>query len=99
MIERSSRDPQFREGFPTNPRETVEREFGVTIPQNIEVKVVEKTPSSVYVVLPPTPEQAGQQLSDADPEAVAGGGWGGMSGQACSEAPCAADTHFDLSCR
>ena len=74
VIERASRDPQFRKDFAANPRETVEREFGVTIPENIEITVVEETPSTVYVVLPPAPAQSGGELTDQSLEEVAGGG-------------------------
>lgn len=89
VVERAARDSQFRKDFMTNPRETAEREFGVAIPEGIDITVLEETPSSVYVVLPPAQAQAGREVSDADLEAVAGG-WGGLSGQACSEAPCGA---------
>ena len=75
LIERSSRDPHFREQLKQDPRGTVARDFGVEIPQHITVEVVEETPSKVYLVLPPAPAQSGGELTDQELEAVAGGGW------------------------
>jgi hypothetical protein len=60
-----------------NPNATVERELGTSIPSNIEIRVVEETPSTLYLVLPPQSMAAGQELSDRELEQVAGGdaGW------------------------
>lgn len=46
------------------------------IPSNIAVEVVEETPTKVYLVLPPAAAARGQELSDEELEAVAGG-WTG----------------------
>ena len=73
VIERASRDPQFREQLKQDPRGTVARDFGVEVPPDITVEVVEETPSRVYVVLPPVPAQSGGELTDHELEEVAGG--------------------------
>lgn len=73
VLERAARDPQFRDRLKQDPRGTVSREFGVEIPQDISVEVVEEAPTTAYLVLPPAPSQPGQEVSDQDLEAVAGG--------------------------
>jgi Nitrile hydratase, alpha chain len=83
MIERATGDPQFRQELLQNPRETLERELGVRLPAGIEIRVVEETSSTLYLVLPPQPMQAGQELSDQELEQVAGGWSGAEGGQSC----------------
>jgi hypothetical protein len=39
----------------------------------VEIQVVEETPTTAYLVLPAGPVRAGQELSDQELEAVAGG--------------------------
>jgi Nitrile hydratase, alpha chain len=76
VIERATRDPQFRQELLRDPKETVEQELGVRIPDGTEIRVVEETPSTLYLVLPPQSMAAGQEISDQDLEQVAGG-WTG----------------------
>lgn len=82
VIDRSTRDPRFRQELLRNPKESVEQEMGVRVPANMEIRVVEETASTLYLVLPPRPAVAGQELSDRELEQVAGG-WT----QANSECP------------
>jgi hypothetical protein len=58
-----------------NPKAVIARELGVPIPASVEIRVVEETPSSAYLVLPAAPVRAGQELSEQELEAVAGGYW------------------------
>ena len=51
----------------------IAKQFGYDVPAGIEVKVVEETADTVYLVLPHTVAE-GAELSDSDLEAVAGGG-------------------------
>ena len=75
IVDRATRDPQFRQNLLQDPKRTVEQELGVSIPENIEIRVVEETPSTLYLVLPAQSIRAGQELSDQELEQVAGGGW------------------------
>jgi hypothetical protein len=73
VLERASRDQEFRSQLLENPKGALEQAFDVQIPEFIEVEVVEESPSKIYLVLPPATKEAGQELSDRDLEAVAGG--------------------------
>ncbi len=53
---------------------------GASLPAGLEVRVVEETPTTAYIVLPTGPVAGpGEELSDADLERAAGGsditGW------------------------
>jgi hypothetical protein len=73
VIDRASRDPQFRQELLQNPLPALKQELGVTIPANIDIRVVEETPSMLYLVLPPETAAPGRELSDRELEQVAGG--------------------------
>ena len=73
VLERASRDRAFRQQLQQNPKGTLEQTFDVQIPDFIAVEVVEESPSKIYLVLPPATPEVGQELSDRDLEAVAGG--------------------------
>lgn len=83
VIDRAAKDPQFREQLKDDPRGTVSRDFGVQVPPDMTVEVLEETPSTVYLVLPAAPVQRGQELSANELEAVAGG-WSDLTDNPCS---------------
>jgi hypothetical protein len=64
--------PAYLEALERNPREVIYRQLGIQIPGYKRVQVVRETADQVYVVLPHVVD-AGDELSDADLEAVAGG--------------------------
>ena len=73
LIERASRDRGFRQELMRDPRGLIGRELGLEIPPTVDIRVVEESTTASYLVLPPAPAASGQQLSDHDLEAVAGG--------------------------
>ncbi len=72
LVRRAIQDPDFRESLKNDPRATLEREFGISIPEEATVSVIEETPDRQYIVLPPRISENGE-LSEEELEAVAGG--------------------------
>ena len=73
LIDRAMQDDAFRQELVRNPRGVFARELSVRIPEHITVQVLEESPTTVYLVLPPLVAQAGAELADAELEEVAGG--------------------------
>ncbi|GAA2529196.1 NHLP leader peptide family RiPP precursor [Pilimelia columellifera] len=71
VVEKARSDASFRSQLIANPKAAIESELGITIPTDLNVKVVEEQQNEFYVVLPPK-EQSGQ-LSDEQLAGVAGG--------------------------
>lgn len=67
-------NPDYRQALRDNPKDIVTRQFGIQVPDNISLKVVEDSADTIHVVLPHA-VAAGDELSDSDLEAVAGGGF------------------------
>jgi Nitrile hydratase, alpha chain len=74
LIERSLEDDAFRQRLLEDPRAALEEALGTRLPDNIEVRAVEETADTIYLVLPSaSPVGEGGELSDRELEAVAGG--------------------------
>jgi nitrile hydratase alpha subunit len=73
LIAKAWKDPKFRQSLIQNPREVISKEFGIEIPPDISVKVLEETSDNLYLVLPASPAAGGGELSDMELEAIAGG--------------------------
>ena len=65
------KDEAFMKALKANPKAAIAKEYGMQIPDNIEVEVIEETPNKLYLRLPPNPGSV--ELSDEQLEAVAGG--------------------------
>jgi hypothetical protein len=75
----SKSNPTYREALLKNPKVVLEGQMGGKLPSGINVKAVEETPTTIYVVVPYV-AKAGDELSDGDLEAVAGGKGGVLGG-------------------
>jgi hypothetical protein len=76
LVQRSLEDDSFRRRLLDDPKAAVEQELGTRLPESIEVRVVEESADTIYLVLPSaSPLGEGVELSDQELEAVAGGGW------------------------
>jgi hypothetical protein len=75
LIERSLEDEEFRRRLLDDPKGAVEQEIGTRLPQEIKLRVVEESPDTIYLVLPRSLPLGGEgeELSDPELEAVAGG--------------------------
>ena len=65
LVSRADNDSDFRERLLRKPRETIEKEFGVTLSEDHEIHVHEETYTATHVVLPPR-----SKLSEAEREAA-----------------------------
>ena len=97
VIERSLADDAFRRRLLEDPRATMEQELGVRLPADVQVRAVEETADTVYLVLPSaSPAGEGGEISDRDLDRVAGGAPGPTSsGDTCSTAACGYSTCLD----
>lgn len=68
----AAQNPEYREALLKDPKNLVQAQFQMELPDAIQVEVLEESSDKVYVVLPHVMEE-GAELSDDDLEAVAGG--------------------------
>jgi hypothetical protein len=74
LIEKSLQDESFRQKLVEDPKGAVEEELGMRLPEEVRVVPVEETQDTIYLVLPSaSPLGGGDELSDRELEAVAGG--------------------------
>jgi hypothetical protein len=73
LIARAAKDAAFRRALLADPTGTLERELGVPLAADFSLTVLEETPTTRYLVLPPAPTGGGGALSDAELGSVAGG--------------------------
>ncbi len=73
LIRKSLEDESFREELLGDPKAALGRELGTSLPEDVEVRVVEDTHDTFHLVLPPRSAAEGGELSDEDLDALAGG--------------------------
>jgi hypothetical protein len=74
LINRSLEDETFRQRLLDDPKGTIEQELGSRMPESVEVRVVEESADTIYLVLPSSLRVGeGGELSDEALESVAGG--------------------------
>lgn len=71
LRDRAAKDPEFRRRLITDPHKAISEALGIDIATTQRIRVIEETSNESILVLPP----AFQDLSDAELEAVAGGGY------------------------
>ncbi len=77
LIEKVMKDDAFRNALLTYPRETLEEEYKIKIPEDFKIQVLEEETNSIYLVLPPrTIPENSDELSEAELQNVAGGSYG-----------------------
>ncbi len=74
IIRRSIEDETFREELLRDPKSTLERELGASLPEDVQVVAVENTPETLHFVVPHRSLVGrSEELSDEELDAVAGG--------------------------
>jgi hypothetical protein len=77
LIDRSLQDEEFRQRLLAGPRAAIEQELGSRLAESVEVRVVEETKETIYLVLPSaSPLGQGGEISDEGLDAVSGADWG-----------------------
>jgi len=73
-VARGLEDESFRQELLADPKGALEQELGIRLPDEVQVRTVEETADTIYLVLPnASPTGEGGELSDRELEAVAGG--------------------------
>ena len=75
LIEKSLQDDAFRRRLMEDPKGAVEEELGTRLSEGVQVRAIQETADTIYLVLPPRAEteQSSAELSDEALQAVAGG--------------------------
>jgi hypothetical protein len=80
VIARAWKDEAFKAELLRDPKGVLERELaqlapGAALPEQVQIHVLEETPTHRYLVLPPNPRiESGEELSDAELQQVASAG-------------------------
>ena len=72
LMKFSRTTPSYRTALLKNAKAVVEGQLGTPIPGSLQIKAVEETADTMYVIVPYVPP-AGAELSDSALEMVAGG--------------------------
>jgi hypothetical protein len=72
LIEKALKDATFHKALLANPKSTLESEFGVTLPDGLQIQVHQEEPNLLHIVLP-TGAVASDELTV--PELTAASGW------------------------
>ncbi|MBD2001714.1 MULTISPECIES: NHLP leader peptide family RiPP precursor [Cyanophyceae] len=70
IIAQAWKDEAYKKELFSNSKSIIEREFGLQLPAQVSVQVLEENPTALYFVLPMCPSK---ELTEEQLEAVAGG--------------------------
>jgi hypothetical protein len=75
LVQRSLQDESLRQALLADPRAALEQALGTRLPAEVQVRAVEETADTIFLVLPSASPVGGEggELSDQELEAVAGG--------------------------
>lgn len=76
IIAKAWKDEAYKQELLTNPKAVIEQEFGIHFAEEVNLKVLEENPSTLYFVLPMSPMATAEELSEEQLEEVAGGLFG-----------------------
>src|SRR5690349_6585303 len=72
VIEKAMKNDSYRSQLLDNPRAVAEQELGYSLSPDVQIKVIEHDPETVYLLLPKKAD-ASQELSEEQLDSVAGG--------------------------
>jgi hypothetical protein len=73
IIPQAWKDDAYKQELLSNAKTVIEREFGVQLPDELNVHVMEEDSTNLYFVLPARPNLSNAELSEDQLEAIAGG--------------------------
>ena len=74
IIEKAMKDDLFRSELIANPKQAIEKELGIKLPESMSLHVLEETDNTFYLTLPPTSENTGDdELTENELSHVAAG--------------------------
>ena len=74
IINRAKEDPEFKQQLLANAKAVFEQELGQKLPDKFEIQALQQSPQKLYVLLPMSRDEVPSELSEAELEAVSGGG-------------------------
>jgi hypothetical protein len=90
----AAKNPEYKKALVTAPKKVIEAQLGQTLPESLDIKVIEDSADTMHMVLPYVPEE-GAELSDADLEMVAGGK-GNDASYECNDLAGGIGTHVEI---
>jgi len=72
ILLRAMKDPVFREEMIRSPRAVLQRDYAINIPDKVAIKVIEDTPATMTIALPPPLSKVVQELDDTELKKAAG---------------------------
>ena len=75
IISRSWEDEKFKRELLKNTKKVLKKEFGIKIPDNIEIKILEENANTLYFIIPENPDNLSEEnvLTDEELEVATGG--------------------------
>ena len=70
IMQRASEDVEFRAALAADPKDTIQKEYEVNLPENMEIKVHESDLNTVHLALPLNP----RTLQEGELTGIQGGG-------------------------
>ena len=90
IIEKTIKDPGFREKLKSDPKGTLEEELGGSLPDGINIHLNEEDANNIHITLPHSQGELSGELSGEELSGISGGwsisGSGCASGQETTEA-------------
>ncbi|MGU3471152.1 NHLP leader peptide family RiPP precursor [Paenibacillus sp. D51F] len=65
IIQKAWKDPEFKAKLLSDPKSALQA-FGIMVPEEIELQVMEETPSSYFLIIPPNPADLAGSGDESD---------------------------------